>query len=207
MGKPTISKYGVGAYVDGTDLIINDANILAEIGGNLESRTNIKNFNHYFTATYQFREQALVANNVYSVVGILNLPSAFKVLRAEFIGYADELGANQQFANNPVNSNSGNKVVGRLRHLDSTTGKALPFGVPGQSPEVDIEHTVTFDEGGKPEFLGTFASNGGGAEGPINLTVTPNSLLEVSFKKALNAQADFYPTIFCVVFCVMEHGK
>jgi hypothetical protein len=207
MGKPTISKYGVGAYVDGSDLIINDANILAEIGGNLESRSNITKFNHYFTANYQFRPQSGVANGVYSAVGILNLPSAFKVLRAEFIGYADELAANRQFAGSPVNSNANNKVVGRLRHLDSTTGKALIFEIPGQSPQVNIEHTVTIDTGGTPESLGTFASNGGGAEGPISLTVSPNSLLEVSFKIDQNAHADFYPVISCVVFCVMEHGK
>ena len=208
MGKPTISKYGVGAYVDGSDLIINDANILAEIGGNLESRSNIANFNHYFTATFQFSKflQTTVFGE-YCVTGLVNLPSRFKVLRAEFLGYSRELAANQQFADSPVNANANNKVTCRLRHLDGATGNAIPFTLPGVTFPFLSEHSVTLTEAGYPKSMGTIASNGGGAAGPIDLSVSPNDVLEVSFQIDQNANAQFQPIVSAVVFCVMEHGK
>tara|TARA_R100001086_G_scaffold51514_2_gene22940 strand:- start:937 stop:1542 length:606 start_codon:yes stop_codon:yes gene_type:complete len=201
MGKPTISKFGVTAYVDGSDLIINDANILSEIGGNLESRANIANFNNYFTATYSWKKNNLLSYTFgqYSFMGVLNLPKKFTVFKAEFIGYADQDAANRNFADSPTNANASNKVQCRIRHLDSLTGNAIPFQVASSTLP---EHTVELTEGGVPKSIGNVASSS-----PINLLVSPNQVFEISLKIDASANANFDPSVQVTLFCGMEHGK
>ena len=204
MGKPTITKFGPNEYVEGTTLIINDANMLAEIAGNIESRTNVQAFHNNFAMTF-FWQKTHEASYTYgddSVVAAVRLPRRFTVVDAQFIGYASQASSGDQFAGSPFNPGVNNKVNCKLKLFDfKGEQKHIEF------PSGTIQKTlsVELDTGG--EMVLVREKPGAGSFEDINLEVSTDDTLAIVCEIPAGASAGFAPMIQAIIYCKEEHGK
>ena len=204
MGKPTITKFGAKEYVEGTTLIINDANMLAEIAGNIESRANVQAFHNNFSMTF-FWQKTHEASYTYgndSVMAAIRLPRRFTVVDAQFIGYASETGGSVQFAGNPTDAGAGNKVNCKLQLFDFKGEQKLieyPSGTFQKSLSLEI------DTGG--EMFLMREKPGAGSFEDINLEVSTDDTLAIVCEIPSGAATNFLPMIQATIYCKEEHGK
>lgn len=206
MGKPTITKFGEDEYVEGTTLIINDANMLAEIAGNIESRTNVQAFHNAFALTFYWNKSH---DNGYTygndaVVAAVRLPRRFTVIDAQFIGYAYETSAASNFENGQVNHGSGNEVVCKVELfgvVDNELGVKKTFEFPNGT--LVKTASLTVDEGAKMYLMREVP----GTPEDINLEVATDSTLVISCNIPSGAQANFNPWMQATIYCKEEHGR
>jgi len=198
MGKPTITKYADDEYVEGTTLIVNDANIMAEIAGNIESKVNVKNYHNVFTINFHWQkgyETYTYGND--AVVAAIKLPSLFTLMEVQFIGFASEAGAGYQFADSPVNAGSDNKVAGLIKVFDFN-GDQEPIEFGGATVKT-VSTVVT--EAAKVYRIGDLNSS------PINREISVDSTLVVGCRIDSSANANFTPIMQVTLYCKQEHGR
>lgn len=199
MGKPTISKYGANSYVDGTDLIINDANMLSEVAGNIENRVNVQSYHNILTFNYYWRKQNDVSYTIgqESLVAIVRIPRSFTVLQADFIGYCGDGAAGINFKDGQNNAGSNNVVTGKIE-VKNDLGESEIFSYGGTvmnniSTEIEVANKIM--------SMGNIAGSS-----PLNLTIGKFNYLYVSCKVKSGANAAFEPLIQVTLTCKEEHG-
>lgn len=210
MGRPTITKFGANQYVEGTTLVVNDANMLGEIAGNIESRVNVQSFNNYFTMsffwekdheTYTFGNKAMMA--------AIQLPVRFRVEEVQLIGFASD-STNSQFENGSVGAASDNNVKVYLEVVNST-GEAGFFS--DSSGNLVAELTETVDTPGKWEKIGDISgikgswAGGSASPDPLGIEVGTSQTLTLSCEIPGAANSNFVPMIQAVVIGTMEHAE
>ena len=211
MGRPTISKFGVNQYVDGSPLIINDGNVLSEIAGNIENRVNVQAFNNNFVMsffwqkdheTYTFGQEAFMA--------AIQLPVRFKIKEVQFIGYSRSDVANSQFKMGILNSNANNTVDVFLRVFDGAGERDDFLNESGASVK---ELSATLDTPEQQVKIGditgvknTWAGTSPVTPTPLSIEVGTSQALAIVCRVNSSANAAFEPMIQATVVGTMEHA-
>lgn len=203
MGRPTINRFGVNEYVDGSPLIINDSNILGEIAGNISNRDNVQAFNNLFTMTFYWNkglETYSFGNDAY--VGAIRMPVRFTVLEAQIVGYATETAANYQFSQGAVNAGANNEVTVTLKVYNEL----------GEEEAVDAtDYSALIDTPGQQEKIGDISgikgvwAGGAASPDPLSLEVSQLQMLTIEAKINSSANVNFNPYLYVTVIGTMEH--
>lgn len=210
MGKPVITKFGTNQYVEGTTLVVNDANMLGEIAGNIESRTNVLAFKNLFTMsfywekdheTYTFGNKAMMA--------AIQLPVRFTLKEVQLLGYASDVG-NNQFENGAVGAAANNNVKVYLEVIEATGENAF-ITYPAGNTVTSL--TATLDAPGKVEKIGDLSgikgiwAGGAANPQPLDIDVGTSQIMTLFCEIPATANAAFVPTVQAIVVGTMEHAE
>ena len=206
MGRPVINEFQTDGYARGSDLIINDSNILSEIEGNVENKINVKPYHNISMVSVDWEKGTVGSFVIGTEYTAYRNPFITKatLLEIQVIGYGNGSTSTAQFVDSDASSSGTNNRVILNVNKYSPSGVAQPFTYNSATAYV-LSQELT--KSGFIYKIGAITgADAASVSGPLNLEFGPDDFIDAKLSIKAGSHASFDPFMSLKFIFKEEHS-